>query len=576
MNTAITTEDTPAQYSSWQVLIGAPLRQAAVLLWLVGAWRLWERVLSHQITVEWVVAASVATLAAFLLIAQMRWLWLAFVPVALGLGVVLGVGHQFDTGSSGLLTTLYALSLWVMVPRILALAGVVRIGQALELAGGHGASGGRARIQMAIHGTGLTVVGLAIIGVGWRAVMFGAPAELDPLWTLALGAVFFWMTGWYYQHRLHSYLVIGSVICGLWLSVAHFEEAPFGVVLLDGDFALPSLGLCFGFSIIAMVLERWRGGLALSELTDSLYRRALRIVALWLAAGVAIQQLYLGWIVIGAGVVPGGTVFVIAGLAVLLANHALALMRWSAAGVILIAIGGYGALYGWIASGDVAVPHSLAAALLALAGVVVAWIITRSDELEDLYLAPLRFVVDLAYAGALVSAGFSAVVALDRLDFLLTTALLLVTTFPVVRGAQAALWRGLILAGLSRRAGLFAARQQRARPAERWCSARLGLWVVGFGNFWHRALESAFRRLAGRAGAVAVARSLVCCWWRLRGRVRARATVDFSPCAIALSGSDAASHRRWCFWVVGRCGGNLCRVGRDRLVVVDVCPRSSP
>lgn len=148
MNTSISLEE-PPRFSSWKTLIERPLKQVAVLLWLVGFWRLAERVLTNQITVEWVVAASVATLVALVLIVQMRWLWLSCVPIVLGLGVVLGAAHQLgDTvGTTSLLCTGYALMLWAVVPTVLAQARVATLSRALGFAGGHGVLGGCALIR---------------------------------------------------------------------------------------------------------------------------------------------------------------------------------------------------------------------------------------------------------------------------------------------------------------------------------------------------------------------------------------------------------------------------------------------
>ena len=211
MNTAVSPEYPAPRLRTWKGLIEGPLRQAAVLLWLVGGWRLWGQVLGHQITWEWVVAAGIATLAAFLLIAQLRVLWLSFVPVALGLGVVLGIGHQFDLGFDGfcILTSTYALTLWVVVPRVLATSSMTRLGEFLGLAGGHGESGGRVRIRAALHGTGLTVLVIALIGVS-LAPIFGAAIRSDGLWTVGLAALFFWLTGWHYRSRFHSYSLCSS------------------------------------------------------------------------------------------------------------------------------------------------------------------------------------------------------------------------------------------------------------------------------------------------------------------------------------------------------------------------------
>ena len=452
MNTAVSPEYPAPRLRTWKGLIEGPLRQAAVLLWLVGGWRLWGQVLGHQITWEWVVAAGIATLAAFLLIAQLRVLWLSFVPVALGLGVVLGIGHQFDLGFDGfcILTSTYALTLWVVVPRVLATSSMTRLGEFLGLAGGHGESGGRVRIRAALHGTGLTVLVIALIGVS-LAPIFGAAIRSDGLWTVGLAALFFWLTGWHYRSRFHSYFVLLTITYGAWLAVADFEGWRFDSAFLEGGLALTTLGLCFGFSLLAIGLERWRGGLAPTELTDSLYRQALRNTSKWLAVAVAAQQFFLGLLILEEGGIPDGTLFVATGFAILLANHALASMRWSTGGVILIGLGAYGVLYGWIAAGNVLIPHSLTAAVLVCSSVFAAWILGRIRHLEFLYLAPTRLVSTVAYAGALVSACISApfMVALGRPDFLLTTAFLFLTTVAVIRGPTAATWRGLIMAGLS-------------------------------------------------------------------------------------------------------------------------------
>ena len=282
MNTSMSSENMPATSFSWKVFIEGPVRHVALLLWLIGLWRLVERVESHQSTWEWVVAGSVATLVAFLLIAQLHWLRLSFVPIVLGLAVVLGLAHQFDAGLgvSCVLATIFAVAVWVVVPRVLGYRATTRISQFLGLAGGHGDAGGRAMVQVSIHRTGLVIVLSAIIGVAAPELAADASINPEALWTIALGAVFIWMTGWHYQHRTHSFLVIGSLVYGVWLGVAYFSGQPLGSALISGSLTLATLALSFGFSAVAIVLQRWRGDLALGELTRSLYRRALRTVAL--------------------------------------------------------------------------------------------------------------------------------------------------------------------------------------------------------------------------------------------------------------------------------------------------------
>ena len=453
MNPSIVVDNGPDRISSWKVLIEGPLRRVAVLLWMVGVWRLSERVFSNQITGEWVVAACVATFAAFVLIAQLRWLWLSFVPIVLGLGVVGGITHQFEVGLSvyWLLSTIYVLTLWVVVPKAISFEVVTRLSQTLGFAGGHGDRGARVLIRSGIHSTGLAIVSIAMIGVAIPTLFFGAHIDVEVLWTAALGVVFVWMTGWHYQHRFHSYLVIGGLVFAAWLGVAYFEGRSLVAVVLDGSVVVTTLGLCFGFSLVAFGLERERGGLDLAELADSLYRRALRTASLWLALGVAIQQFLAGLSILDDGSVPNGTMFVLAGFAMLIANHAIASMRWSAGGIVLVSMGLYGVIYGWVGASDVLMPHPLTAALLVCSGVIVAWVLKKHSELEVLYVAPIRFVTNVAYIGALISAAVSApfVVSLGSAGFLLITVLLFVTTFSVIRGPSAPTWRGLILAVLT-------------------------------------------------------------------------------------------------------------------------------
>lgn len=305
----------------------------------------------------------------------------------------------------------------------------------------------RAHSIESIHLTGAVIVAVAVIGVVLLQLILGSAVGVEVLWTIALGTAFIGMTGWHYQHRLHSYVVIGGVVYGVWSSVSYFAGRPFNVALFDGALVATSLGLCFGFALTAIALQRWRGGFELAELADSLYRRALRTTSLWLALGVALQQLWFSFRIVSDGDVPGGMMLAFAGLAMLIANHALASMRWSSGGVVLVAIGGYGLLFGLIAASDMLIPHPLTAVLLVCLGVAAAWVLNRHNEFAVLYLAPTRFMTSMVYAGALLSAAVSApfVVFLGRFDFLLTSALLVVTTFPVIRGPSAALWRGLIL-----------------------------------------------------------------------------------------------------------------------------------
>ena len=135
----------------------------------------------------------------------------------------------------------------------------------------------------------------------------------------------------------------------------------------------------------------------------------------------------------------------------LFANHALATLRWSASGIVLIAIGVYAFTYSWLFSSDFSMPHQLSALLLVCLTVFVVWLSEKFGELSFIYLGPTRFITNVAYVAAIVGTGvfLLSVDALGRSDFLLITSLLFATTFPVFRGSMAAAWRGMVLSVLA-------------------------------------------------------------------------------------------------------------------------------
>ena len=302
----------------YKTLIRAPLHQATMLLWLAGVAHLAARLAQAPPTWTWSVSAALA--ATLLLLAGGRLRWLAVVPVAvaLGLGAVLAGVYQLgmtELNELNAVATAYGLIAWgftvglVRHPGLLRLAGLAGL---LDLRCGYPAPGGAALAERYLYWSSFA---LMVLSLGIEAASgVGVFAILVASWPgLALGLLFFALSGHRYRMALNSYLVIALAVWGIlsvFAAVVQPQAAPAVLPLAD-----PRLGLLLALSgALAVLAARGLKPATLRELYGTPCRNASATLAL-LAIG---QVVLLG--VLGLQPAPGwiGISIIALGSAVLL------------------------------------------------------------------------------------------------------------------------------------------------------------------------------------------------------------------------------------------------------------------
>jgi hypothetical protein len=436
-----------------------PLILTMALLWLIGAAQLLARLPDGVLRLQWPIGAALAALTALLLLGSQRLLQLASISVVLGLAATLAFSHQLGIGGlvgAGTVAAAYALIVWHAATGALAHPASGRPARWLRLAGGHGQAGGRALLESAAHWSGAAVclVVLALVPLAFAARSHGLVPE-QPWPMLVLAGAFFFLAGWRYHHRWHCYAFLVSVLFGVWLACASVAAPGAGVerLLASPALALWTVAFSIVLSTVALAIDRGEGGATL-ELARTLYREPARAFALALALAVVVHQAANTGLALAFGAdTPDALVALLAGAAMLLANHARARFVWSLLGVLVIWL----ALYrfaidllvaDWPAlrQGDAA-HHGLVLAALALALASTARVLRRYPAGGARYVGPLHLNAALAFAAALVFAAAALAGPAPGGPVLASAmALLVAGAIPVLAALPAAdHWRGLAL-----------------------------------------------------------------------------------------------------------------------------------
>ncbi|MFM8333666.1 MAG: hypothetical protein ACKN9T_18460, partial [Candidatus Methylumidiphilus sp.] len=310
-------------------LLGAPLWQAAALLWLLGLgaglseWGLGRNDLA------WALAVVLGALAFVPLAGQFRIALWPPVPMLM-VWAALAAWPVAGDGPFCLAGIVYAGLAWRGSIALFAAPSCRRV---VAWAGwdlGLGDAGSRLRLEQSTHYTGL---GISLFSL---AVLLHAPWHIETgIMAAALLAalLFFHQAGWRYRSLPHSYLVLGLAVVGLGLAYA--EALPSA----DWDLSHVGGGGALGLAVVALAFYGLARGLGSrwdqpdDSFADSLYRKPLHEIGLLLAwVGMVLALLRVaawGWTPDMAAVAALGLSVV----AVLLLNRRLAF-----AGLDLLAV----------------------------------------------------------------------------------------------------------------------------------------------------------------------------------------------------------------------------------------------
>jgi hypothetical protein len=337
----------PVTFQPPQTVVRVPLQQAMVLVWSLGIIQLGWRLLEDTLKWSWPISAVLAALVAVLITGSLAWPRLLSVAMTLGLGAWLVTAYKLgvttvvgvSVGSAA-----YALLVWHLGVILLAHPAVRRLARVCHL------RGDRTRLEHIAHWTAFTMTALSL---GIPLVRYGVfiPQAAFVL-TLVTGMVFWGLTAWRYQRRLHRYLVIESgMLGGMLLYSWSLYAMPVPLLARWQAFlSAPDLGLtCVLLSTvlwgIACMVRRFL--VTMESYTSSpanapgeelhLYVRPLQVVALQMALLAIAQALrllmpaVLGW-EYSAGFFSLG-VLGLAGISLLFANHGLGAPGLNLAGV---------------------------------------------------------------------------------------------------------------------------------------------------------------------------------------------------------------------------------------------------
>jgi hypothetical protein len=414
----------PVPFRPCQDMIRRPLQQAMVLLGMVGLAQLSAHLLSEQLSWAWAVSASLGAILGLLFTGSFRHMWL--LPLALSLGLASWLGSTFKLGVTAsenlsIIGSIYAALVWGASLKLLAHSTIRRVSQTFRL------HGDRTLLEQTTHWTAFAITLLCLIipiGPIGQYGLFNTP--LSFLLSLLIGMVFLGLSGHRYQRRLHSYLLLGCGVLGVVLSYVrtiHADAIPSGsrwlTLVADPGLGLTLTLISLTYWAIARqaaphLMSRRDAGMPV-DLAHSLYLKPLRVAAIWLALVAASQQLGLAlWAFSGAGYTAGLVsvgVLGLAGVCLLLANHALGQPAVSLTGMLCVVlaalwtqgVGVHSSPLCSVGFGNPACSDQwLSLALFALGLACLAQYASRDPRWETLYTQPLRLVAGLTYGWALL------------------------------------------------------------------------------------------------------------------------------------------------------------------------------
>ncbi len=313
----------------YKALTQRPLQQAMVLLWLLGALRLFGWLTHAPPSDSWVVSAGLAAVLLMLIGASLRLVVLVPVWVSLGwVAAIAGAGLLgVDTAAGiGTVTAIYALALWQITVKLVASSGLLQFAELLRLRGGYPAPGGRFFVERYVYWSSFALTLLALaIDILSAPLTFAVPAISWPVLGLALALLF--LGGRRYSLALNTYLCVALTLLG---AVSAF------LFLTTGEAALSLRELSIGLILASAAVPTWLLSRWTERHTDErpvqrrLYVRPLRNSAAAMAMLAILQVLVLAT-ALPAG--PGWSaviVLVVSSVVLLLTNRELLLPLFTA------------------------------------------------------------------------------------------------------------------------------------------------------------------------------------------------------------------------------------------------------
>jgi hypothetical protein len=433
-------------------LLRTPLQQAMVLLWLIGMAHLLARLAQTHLTVGWVFSAGLGGLVAALMAGRFRLLQWLPLPILVGLGTLLGALYTLGISSItdlGFAGVLYALLTWQFVVYALAQPITLQLAELLQVRGGHGPAGGRALVEQMTHWTALVLTVTGVFLLMGESPLFMPDSGQNPAVLLALvtGMIFLWLAGQRYRLIPHSYVLLTFVVfSALVLYAWAVRTASLSGLLADARLGLMLALLSLSMWIMAWALDR------LADITDertefkhSLYRKPLRVGAVWLSLISAILQLGQVGLDPTRGIdSPSLVVLFLSSAGLLLNNHALRNLLLNLTGILSIVLAllwaeawllHSGMSFSLWPDGRTYGDKWLTLGLLAFGLAALSHYLSRFPEWKAQYAQPLTIAADLCYGWTLLSALALFVAAPLRMNAFLpwTFLVLVIGLLPVLR-----------------------------------------------------------------------------------------------------------------------------------------------
>jgi hypothetical protein len=307
-------------------------------LWFLGLIHLGMRLSAGQFGWAWITAATLGAIGAVLGAGSFAFPPLLPVAIMLGAGAWITTVSQVglsDSASLSFAGAIYAVVAWQLVVFLFSRPATARVAAMLHL------RGSRPVAEFYVHWTAFALTLLCIfISLGSYGLFTPSVSLLAALLTSAL---FFSLSGWRYQQQLQSYLLLATIIlvallCYTWSVVPRQHVAQ---LFDDPGLGFLAVTLSFCFWAVAHALSRWTRISTTEQATSAhtLYHEPLQVVALLLALLAGNQQFFLAWFSVTSFslFLPG--VLLLAGVAVVMANHGLGHALFNVIGLLLVTFG---------------------------------------------------------------------------------------------------------------------------------------------------------------------------------------------------------------------------------------------
>lgn len=328
-----------------------PLQTAMIVLWGWGMFRLGYYLTIHSPTPVWILNSCLATLAAILLLAYFRLLFLWPIPVLMGLGTLL-INHYFLFGINyhifGFIGAVYGLVIWIVSRKAIASPHALRFSEILLLREGNEKSG--EQVEKLTQWTSYVIVLMGVASSGYEWLNHPSLIFLPTLW---VGMIFLWLAGRCYGKISHNYdFLTGAVMTAIILHVRIMSIGDPINLYMDARTGLLFALLAMGMWAVARITEKnsppernttnfpLDGGVQTEARTvRNLCHKTLCVMAAILSLTAAGQQLLLLSAIADWHIAPLNILTTaLSGLALLLANHKLGKAFLSFIGIFLASL----------------------------------------------------------------------------------------------------------------------------------------------------------------------------------------------------------------------------------------------